>query len=588
MPVKYTGSYGTNGFYLKGQDSSALGDDSSSNGNDFTSSGLAAADQVSDSPTNNQSTLNPLWAGATLSDGNLVATASGNSYQWATSTIAIDDGGKHVCEFQKSSGTFGYVGIFQIGNHTATTGNNYMYALNLGNGEIIKNASLVTDIGAGAANSLMRIEYDSSADTIKIFDDGTEVFPASTGVSDTVGLTGHDSLHFGCAPYASGTVITATFSPLSGTPTTGFKELTTTNLPDPTIADPGDYFQTILYTGNGTTGQSITGIGFQPDFVWTKIRSPNGYSHQLFDAVRGAGANLQANNTNAEGDISDEFKSFDSDGFTIDDVNQNVNENNSLYVAWNWKANGSGSSNSDGDITSTVSVDTTSGFSIVTYSGSGTSGDTVGHGLGVKPSAVLVKTRNASDHWIINNWEGDYAEKIKLNDTEAASSSSGFVTAANTSTFTLGSDVGVNGSGRTYVAYCWSQVEGFSKFGTYEGNGSTDGPFVYTGFKPRFILFMRTDATEGRNLIDTARGSGNFGSAAGANGRNPTAGNELNAKINVNDANTEEDNPTGSRKVSYLSNGFKVRNTNTAMNASSGDYIFMAFAESPLKTATAR
>ena len=254
-PIDITGlTFGSNGYLLQGQDSSALGDDTSGNGNDFTSSGLAAADQMSDTPTNNQATLNPLWAGAGLSDGNLVATASGNSYQWAVSTFAVDDGGKWVAEFQKSSGTFGYVGLYQLGNHTATTGNNYGYFYNLGTGEIVKNGSLVTDLGTGAANSLMRLEYDSATDTLEFFDDGSSIHSATTG------LSGHNSLHFGCAPYASGTIITAAFSPLSGTPTTDFKELTSANLDDPTIADPKRYFDTLLYTGNGTTGQTVTGL----------------------------------------------------------------------------------------------------------------------------------------------------------------------------------------------------------------------------------------------------------------------------------------------------------------------------------------
>ena len=567
-PIDITGlTFGSNGYLLQGQDSSALGDDTSGNGNDFTSN-LTSADSVSDTPTDNQATLNPLFSGVTLSDGNLVATATGNSYQRAFSTIAIDDGGKYACEFQKSSGTFGLVGIMQNGNHTNTTGNSNMFGINLGNGEVFKGnptASVLTTLTA-PANSLMRIEYDSAADTIKIFDDGTEIFPASTGVSNTVGLTGHDSLHFGCAPYASGTAITATFSPLSGTPTTDFKELTAANLPDLTIV-PSDYFNTVLYTGNGSTGQSITGVGFQPDFTWTKIRSPNAYSHQLFDAVRGAGKNLQTNNNNAEGDLTSEFTSFDSDGFTIDDVAQNVNENSSLYVAWNWKANGSGGSNDAGDITSTVSANTTSGFSIVTYSGSGSSGDTVAHGLGVKPSVVIVKPRNAADHWIVNDWSGDYSNKLKLNETEAASSSSGFVTAASSSTFTLGSDVSVNGSSRTYVAYCFAEVPGFSKFGSYTGSGSSDGVFVHTGFEVGFLMYKRTNSAESWEMYDNTRGF-----------------NVHNFNLRANLSNAEQSDV----RVDLLSNGFKARSSNTAINSSGDSYIYMAFASRSFKSANAQ
>jgi hypothetical protein len=570
-------TFGTNGFRLKGQDSSALGDDTSGNGNDFTSSGLAAADQMSDSPTNNQATLNPLFTGAALSDGNLVATASGNSYQRAFSTFAIDDGGKHVCEFQKSSGTFGLIGIMQNGNHTNTTGNSNMYGYNLGTGEVFKGnptASVLTDLGTGAANSLMRIEYDGSNDTIKIFDDGTEIFPASTGVSNTVGLTGHNSLHFGCAPYASGTIITATFSPLSGTPTTGFKELTAPNLPDPTIADPSDHFNTVLYTGNGATGQSITGVGFQPDWTWTKIRSPNAYSHQLFDAVRGAGKNLQSNNTNAEGDLTSEFISFDSDGFSIDDVNQNVNENSSTYVSWNWKANGSGSSNEDGSINTTAtSANTTAGFSISTFTGNGTSGATFGHGLGVAPKMVIVKERSpAGNNWKVGHDAMGWGKYIAW-DTNAAQvtdSAHWNDTAPSSSVVTLGDDTGINQNTATYVAYCFAEVAGYSSIGGYEGNGSTNGPFIYTGFKPAWIMLKRYDSSAEWEVSDRVRDPDN----------------PIRLILQPNSNAVEWDATT--RDIDWLSNGFKHRSSHADFNASGGDYLYLAFAESPFKTATAR
>lgn len=597
VPVKYAGSYGTNGFRITGADSSDLGADQAGS-NDFTSSGLAS-DQVTDSPTNNQATLNPLFSGVTLSDGNLVATASGNSYQRAFSTFAIDDGGKHVCEFQKSSGTFGLIGIMQNGNHTNTTGNSNMFGINLGNGEVFKGnptASVLTTVTA-PGNSLMRIEYDSNADTITIFDDGTEIFPASTGVSDTVGLTGHDSLHFGCAPYASGTIITATFSPLSGTPTTDFKELTTANLDDPTIADPKRYFGTLLYTGNGTTGQTVTGLeasdgtSWTPDWVWIKPRSA-AYNSKLFDSVRTLGHSLESSTTNAEADLSAEFIAFADGGFQVDDNGgNNINQSGITHVAWNWEAGGSGSSNTDGSITSTVSANTTSGFSICTFTGNQTSGATFGHGLNTAPKMVWVKERSpAGNNWKVGHASVGFTKFLALDTTGAATTDSAHWndTAPSSTVVTLGNDTGINQNTATYVAYCFAEVEGFSKFGHFEGNGSTDGPFIYTGFKPRWIMIKRYDSTESWPILDTARGSGNFGSDAGTSGSNPTAGNDLNAVLVASTSAAEEDNPTGSRRASYLSNGFKVRTTNTAMNASGGDYLYMAFAESPFKHATAR
>ena len=570
VPINTSGlTFGTNGYRITGADSSDLGADQAGS-NDFTSSGLAAADQVTDSPTNNQATLNPLFSGVTLSDGNLVATATGNSYQRAFSTIAIDDGGKYACEFQKSSGTFGLVGIMQNGNHTNTTGNSNMFGINLGNGEVFKGnptASVLTTLTA-PANSLIRIEYDGSADTIKIFDDGTEIFPASTGVSNTVGLTGHDSLHFGCAPYGSGTIITASFSPLSGTPTANFKELTATNLDDPTIDDPGDYFNTVLYTGNGATGQSITGVGFQPDFTWTKIRSPNAYSHQLFDAVRGAGKNIQSNASNAEGDLTSEFISFDSDGFTIDDVNQNVNESGSSYVAWNWLAGNGTASNTDGDITSTVSANTTSGVSVLTYSGNGSDNQEIGHGLGIAPKMIITKRTDTSGNWTTYHDAVGINKVFYLNSTAAPTSNTEQYRATPTSSvYTVGVGGDINNSSGTYVAYVFGEVPGFSKFGSYTGSGSSDGVFVHTGFEVGFLMYRRTNAAESWEMYDNTRGF-----------------NVHNFNLKANLSNKEGSDV----RVDLLSNGFKARSSNTAINNSGDSYIYMAFASRSFKSANAQ
>ena len=595
-------TFGTRGFYLKGEDSSDLGNDSSGNGNDFTSSGLAAADQVSDSPTDNFCVMSPIdkSSAITLSDGNLIATNSGtNSWNHGRGTMFASSG-KWYYEWTPTAGSYAEAGwMTDVGGNDHVEEESdpdttyYRGVGSAGRGVVIGDGSPDTGPANFSLDDVVMMAID--IDTMKFWVgvDGTWYNSGDPANGTNATGTWSARLGYAIAPWYGCFLNTSeTFnfgqSSFAHTIPTGFNPWSTAGLGDPTIADPSAYFQTTIYSGNGSS-QSINQAGnstFEPTMVWMRSRSA-ATDHVIQDQVRGNFV-IYPNQTSAEGATGGGWvSSFDSDGFTVAS-NAPINDSGETFVAWQWKGAGSGSSNSDGDITSTVSADTTSGFSTLTYSGSGTSGDTVGHGLGVKPSAVLVKTRNASDHWIINDWSGDYANKIKLNDTEAASSSSGFVTAANTSTFTLGNDVGVNGSSRTYVAYCWSEVEGFSKFGSFVGNGSTDGPFVPTGFKPRFILFMRTNAAEGRNLLDTARGSGDFGSAAGTGGENPTAGNDLNAKINVNDANVEEDNPTGSRRVSYLSNGFKVRNTNTAMNASGSTYIYMAFAESPFKTATAR
>ena len=565
IPKAYSGAYGTNGFFIDGRDSSDLGDDESGNGNDFTSSGLATTDQMLDTPTLNASTFNPLWAGAGLSDGNLVATATGNTYQWATSTFAIDDGGKYVCEFQKSAGTFGYVGIFQIGNHTATTGNNYMYAINVGTGEVVKNASVLVDVGAAPANSLMRIEYDGSNDTIKIFDDGAETFPASTGVSNTVGLTGQNSLHFGCAPYGSGTVITATFQGLSGTPTADFLELTSANLATPSITDGSAYFQPTLYTGTGSS-QAVSQAGnstFQPDWVWIKGRS-GATEHVLTDAVRGVTKELSSNDNGAEETVAQGLTTFGTAGFTVG-TDGSYNTSSATYVGWQWKANGSGSSNEDGATTSTVSASATSGFSIVKWTGTGAN-TTLGHGLGVAPQMILVKNLADADSWVVYHEDVGATKGLTLDTTAAPATASTFFnnTAPTSSVFSVGSGGRTNGSSDAMIAYCFAEVEGYSSFGDYTGNGSADGAFIYTGFKPAYVLMKKTSAVDYWIVYDSARDPDNF----------------VNKRIYVNTSGAEDPHATNDH-VDLLSNGFKQRSAGTRLNASGGSYIYMAFAENP-------
>jgi len=542
--------------------------DNSTLGNNFFSSGLAAADQKSDTPTLNASTLNPLWAGAGLSDGNLVATATGNSYQRAISTFAIDDGGKYACEFQKSSGTFGLIGIMQLGNNTVTSGNSNMYGYNVGTGEIFKGnptASVLIDLGAGAANSLMRVEYDSSADTIKIFDDGVEIFPAATGVSNTVGLTGQNSLHFGCAPYGSGTVITATFQGLSGTPTADFKELTSANLATPSIKDGSEYFHPQLYTGNGSSGLAITNAAnagdFEADLLILAPRS-NGDNKVWFDDVRGTTSRIYSNKADPADVDGTAQLTFESNGFDLDTTDVNFNGSGRTYVAWQWKKGA------------------TPGFDIVQYTGNKTN-RTISHSLGVAPEWIVIKDYSNTESWNVGHNSIGWTKNLFLNLTngEASSSTIWQDTAPTSSVFSIGTSDGVNKVG-SHIAYLWASVAGFSKFGSYTGNGNVDGPFVYTGFKPRWVMIKST-GTESWPILDTARGSGNFGSAAGANGNSPTAGNDMNAVLVMSTNNAEEDNAAGSRRASYLSNGFKVRTTNSAMNSSGQKYVFMAFAEHP-------
>jgi len=340
----------------------------------------------------------------------------------------------------------------------------------------------------------------------------------------------------------------------------------------PTINNGGQYMQAITYTGTGST-QTIA-VGFQPDFVWIKSRSA-ATDHKLTDSVRGVTKALISDTTGAETTDANGVTAFTSNGFTIgsDSV---YNTNAATYVAWCWKAGTTSASNTNGTITSTVSVGATQGFSVVTYTGNGTSGATVGHGLGVTPSMVILKSRSTATNWQVKHTSLNANQNLTLNATSAVDTApgSGYVSAISSTTLTLlngGSAItNVNGSGTTYVAYCFSAVAGYSAFGSYTGNGSTDGPFVYLGFRPRFVMFKRTDSTGNWIIEDTSRELYNSANRAAL-------------FSDVSDAESTSAFPTD-----ILSNGFKLKNNGTGNNASGGTYIYAAFAENPFKNALAR
>ena len=327
------------------------------------------------------------------------------------------------------------------------------------------------------------------------------------------------------------------------------------------INKPTDYFNTKLYTGTGST-QSITGVGFQPDFTWIKDRGTTDW-HRELDSVRGATKELYTNATTAETTETQSLTSFDSDGFTLGTLAQ-VNNASANYVSWNWLAGGTASSNTDGSITSQVSANTTSGFSIVSYTGNGSAGATVGHGLGTTPSLMIFKDRDNTRDWIVYHKDLGATKFIKLNLTDASGTTSGYFnnTEPTSSLFTVGSGTSVNNSGTDYISYCFAEKKGYSKFGSYTGNGSTDGTFVYTGFKPAFVMMKRTNTTGEWGMFDNKRDSFNVATA------------EL--KANASDA--EEVNGA----IDFLSQGFKLKATSAFMNASGSTYIYMAFAENPL------
>jgi hypothetical protein len=328
------------------------------------------------------------------------------------------------------------------------------------------------------------------------------------------------------------------------------------------INKPDEYFNTVLYTGDGTSSKAITGVGFQPDWVWLKARS-SAYSHQLFDVVRGATKLLTSEATDAEQTLSG-VTSFDSDGFTVGS-DAGSNNNTTTFASWNWLASNTTASNTAGSITSTVSANTTSGFSIGTYTGNGSAGATVGHGLGATPKCFIVKRRNTAAQWNVYHESLGNTGAIYLNDFGTFNTVTGFWnnTSPNSNTFTLGTDAAGNGSSDTYVFYAFAEKKGFSKFGSYTGNGNADGTFVYTGFKPAFVMIKNPATATDWELIDNKR----------------LGYNDLNYRLSPNSSASEQ---TTDRIADILSNGFKIRNTSPAFNGSGNSIIYMAFAENPL------
>ena len=336
-----------------------------------------------------------------------------------------------------------------------------------------------------------------------------------------------------------------------------------------TIDDPSEYFTTTLYTGDGTTPRSITGLGLQPDLLWFKSRN-SADAHFLYDTNRGVHLAIRSNGTNAETSNTEGVKSFDSDGWTMGNFEQgNFNGNN--YVNWGWKCTASTSSNTDGSITSTVQANTEAGFSIVTYTGNGIEGATFGHGLGVAPELVIIKGRSHADNWPVFNGTSTTASRslhLEGTDAEIPVSSYNFwnlywdETRPSSTVVTLGIDAKLNGNTRTFVAYCFNSIQGYSKILKYIGNGSTNGAFVYTGFKPAWVLAKRTDSANSWVILDNKR-------------------NTSNAVTNYLQPNATDAEGTSGLDIDFLSNGFKWRTTSAAVNANGGSYLCVAFAESP-------
>ena len=327
------------------------------------------------------------------------------------------------------------------------------------------------------------------------------------------------------------------------------------------ITKPTDYFNTKLYTGDGTDGRAITGVGFQPDFTWIKYRNDT-YGHRLYDSVRGTTKEIYSNNNGAENTVATGLTAFGTDGFTLGS-SSGVNHNSGTYVSWNWKASGSTASNSNGSITSTVSANTTAGFSIVKYTGTSSSA-TVGHGLGVVPKMIITKQLSGTSSWGVYHVSRGNGVGMILNETGSGASSSTYWnnTSPTSSVFSIGSDAVCNANGQDFIAYCFAEKKGFSKFGSYTGNGSTDGTFVYTGFKPAFVFSKDTASGENWFIHDNKR----------------DAYNPVDTYLRPNLSNTEGT----AHHYDFYSNGFKNKYAGGSLNTSGRTIVYMAFAENPI------
>ena len=343
----------------------------------------------------------------------------------------------------------------------------------------------------------------------------------------------------------------------------------------PAITKPNLHFDATTYTGTGSA-LSVTNGGFQPDFVWIKSRAIVA-GHGLVDSVRGRASVLYSNDTATQGTSgsTQDVTAFNSNGFALGTNSQiESNTNASTYVAWQWKAGGAAVTNTSGTLTSQVSVNATAGFSVVTYTGSVSYPQTIGHGLGAVPQFIIVKNRQRATNWAVYHASVGNTKALYLNGTDAAYADEGFWdnTSPTSTVFTGDNGVGytTNGAAENYVAYCWIPIAGYSAFGSYTGNASTDGPFVYTGFKPKFLMIKRTDTTNSWVIQDTTRSTYNV------------------SQNNIYANSTGAEASYGAELTDILSNGFKQRGTGTSMNASGGTYVYAAFAEAPLKYANAR
>lgn len=586
-PIKYAGTYGTNGFYLNFSDNSGvtattIGKDNSGNGNNWTPNNISVTagvtyDSMLDSPTpyadggngrGNYAVLNPLENVNTtymaFQNGNLRANMGTGAVTGCWSSMVFPSG-KFYFEATITTVSNGTIVGISYGSNTYADGSSKCIGYTFNGDKSVLGTS--TAYGATyTTGDVIGVAVDTAAGTVTFYKNN-----ASQGVITDASILAQSYrawLQNGTSGQSSLLDINFGQRPFTYTPPTGFVALNTQNLPAPTIANGAAYMAATTYTGTGaslTIANTVNSTSFQPDWVWVKGRS-GATDHALYDSVRGTTKDLASNTTAAETTQATGLTAFGSTGFTVGALAK-MNTSAATYVAWQWNTNGgSSASNTSGTITSTVSAGATQGFSVVTYTGVGGL-STVGHGLGVAPRMIILMPRSfVSDKYVYHASIGA-ANFVSINLTSASAATALWNSTSPTSTVFTVNGNGANQSTSTFVAYCFSEVAGYSKFGSYTGNGSADGPFVYLGFKPKFVMIKQSDGVTNWSIKDSSV-------------------NTYNAAVLRLYPNTSGAETSGA-DLDYLSNGFKCRTTSNEVNAA-GTYIYMAFAENPFKYSLAR
>ena len=567
-------TFGTNGFKLDFANSGDIGNDVSGNNNDWTANNLAATDVLLDSPTMNWCTLNPIDdhdGTPVFSEGNL--------------RVSIEDNAESFGTFGVSSGKW----YWEI-RYVSSASNNNKIGLGIAdadnpnnNGEINYGHQSTTY----AAGDILAVAVDVDNTTFSFYKNNTAIETntdwSSKGFTTIVPfVTSANSageevciFNFGQDSSFAGAVTAQGNSDDNGvgdfyySPPSGFLALASSNLPEPAIIDGTEHFNTVLYSGNGST-QSIT-VGFSPDWVWGKER-PNAESHWLFDSIRGATKQISSNSTNGESTQATMLTSFDSDGFTMGSDGAG-NQSSTTYVSWNWLA-GTAFSNSAGangaTIASSGQVNTKAGFSIISYTGTGSAGS-IAHGLSSKPELIICKNRDTGVHWLIqSDFIGLATSGYYLTFTSNAAAAHATVnTTLGSTTITLDTSTNYNGSGNEHIMYAFHSVEGYCKIGSYTGSSAL--PFVYCGFEPAFLLIKSySSSLESWPIKDSVR--------------SPHNENTIESYANLNQAEYDDEYSN----ADFLSNGFKLRSNNVHANVTGSNYVFLAIASQPFKFANAR